>query len=182
MSAQQPQQVSQARAFLAFLAVMLLIGPALYTILSETVFITSPAWVSTARIPAAIVAFVVAVLSVPVLIRMTRSNSDRKRRIVTIITAPMIAAVLVMTFALWSLPAVMTKLRPEPTVYELTVSSTTRQGKTRCAYPFSVREVSRKFCAASAAEHRDLRPGTRLEMFGDGNEWGLFVEGYRLIE
>jgi hypothetical protein len=175
-----PPQMSQMTSFLIFLAAIFFTGPFLYIIFTKTLFIASPDWFDRFLTPAIIGSAVVALLSVPLFLRGAKAQQDAKRRWSLIIMGPICVAALIMSFVIFSLPFVLAKISPEPTFYTLTVSSTERRGKVRCDFPFSIEEVQQTLCAASAAEHQLLRPGTKIEVYGQGNRFGLVVEGYRL--
>ena len=173
MSAQPHARVSQKTTFLILLAVVILAGPFLYTTLTKTVFIVAPDWWDRFATFTFVGCVVVALLSVPVFLR--------SQRLSLMIMGPLIVLSLVFVFAHLSLPIFMSRISSQAISYELTVSSTQRSGEVRCDYPFSIKEISETFCATSADAYWKLRPGSKIEVFGQGNQWGMFVEGYRLL-
>jgi len=179
MSAPTRARVSQKTAFLIFLPVMILAGPLLYAIFTNTVFIVSPDWWAKFATWAFIGSAAVGLLSVPVCLRFAKSCADKRQRLALIFAGPVVALSLAFVFARTSLPMVMSRISSQAISYELTVSSTQRSGKVTCDYPFSIREISETFCATSASAYRELRPGSKIEVFGEGNQWGMIVKGYR---
>jgi hypothetical protein len=178
MAKQPPSPpVSQTTAFLIFVVTMVLAGPFIYALVTKTVFIASPGWIGRVLWPTGIAAGVMAILSIPLL---WRANPRPPKSVFFMVPVAVIG--MIMAFVLWSLPFVMSKFASEPTAFVLTVSNTERQGKVRCDFPFSLAEIQQTFCAATAEEHQRLQLGTKVEFYGQGNGWGLTVEGYRLAE
>jgi len=181
MPARLGPKISQTAALLIFLAVAVLAGPGLYVNFVKATFIVSPDWWSRFAIPTFIGSAVLALLSFLVFLRLAKSYEDKKQRWSLIIMGPLGIAALVFWFVRMSLPIMLSQISPQATSYEMTVRTTQREGKVRCDYPFSIQEISETFCATSADAYGKLRPGSKIEVFGKGNQWGMFVEGYRLL-
>lgn len=179
-NADQKPKISQKTAFLIFVIVMLLAGPFLYSLVSSTLFITSPEWIDRTFANSLMAAAIVGLAIIPILIRITRRIETRIQRWSVIVMGPVVIASLLIAFVFRSLPIMLVLFDQNPVSYAVTVDSTQRRGKVRCDFPFSIKELYQSFCASTAESHAALRPGKKIEIYGSGNNIGMFVEGYRI--
>lgn len=171
-------KVPQRTAFLIFLALVVIAAPVLYAYIafSGRFFTASPNWWATWLVPTAIGAIVLATAAIPLFRKLG---------------APWAAALglslcvmgLIAGLMLWYAPMMMTLMVREQVSWPVTIESTVRTGKDlKCAYPFSIKEVWQGFCATSAADYSELRTGRKIEVIGQGSKYGMFIDGYRLVD
>lgn len=171
-------KVSQKTAFLIFLVFIILAAPVVYAYItfSGRFFTASPEWWSAVLIPTVIAAVVLALVSVPLLRKLGAPWSATFGG--SLCVMGMIAGLM-----LWYLPMIMTFMVREQVSWPVTVSSTVRSGKDiKCNYPFSIAEIWQDFCATSEADYTELRTGRKIEVVGLGSKYGMFIDGYRLVD
>lgn len=170
-------QVSRKTAFLIFLAFMLIAAPVIYAYISFSgrFFTASPGWWSTWLAPTAIAAVVLALVSIPLIRKLGAPWAATFGGALCVIG-------IVAGLMLWYLPMMMTFMVREQVSWPVTVASTVRTGTDiKCQYPFSIAEISQGFCAESAGAYAELRTGRKIEVIGLGSKYGMFIEGYRLV-
>ncbi|QND52285.1 hypothetical protein HB779_10455 [Phyllobacterium sp. 628] len=163
-----------------FIIAMLGGGPLLYLKYSGDIFVASPIWMGKYLVPAIVGSAVAGIVAILVFLYLVRRwNLSIGQPKAAAFGTGLAVGGLLMGFMLFTLPIMLTLADRHPHTYPATVSNKERHGKMTCDFPFSIQEFNQSFCAVTAEDYAVLRPGQKIEVVGTGNDFGMFVEGYR---